>query len=81
MALGPLQLPPYVVLEIFDWLPTQHEHGIFNKGEWNEKTFTFDRNESCMYLVNHFKKIRLIEGVHHARRRVLKERKEKDALK
>ena len=37
-----------------------------------------DHNESCMHLVSHIKKIRLIEGVHHARRRVLNAR-EKEA--
>jgi hypothetical protein len=49
LALGPLQLPPYVLLEIFDWLP-------------------------LMAHVRHYPKIKLVEGVHHSRRRACAKR-------
>jgi hypothetical protein len=58
MAFAPLHLPPYVVLEVFDWLPTwQRVDGI-------------DWNKSYMHLVSHIKKIRLIEGVQRSRKKV-----------
>ena len=83
VALAPLHLPPYVVLEVFDWLPTKEPVSweIVDDDDEVVDVLHADRNESCMHLVSHIKKIRLIEGVHHARRRVLDAREEKDALK
>ena len=83
VALASLQLPPYVVLEIFDWLPTKEpvSYEIVVDHEEVVEVLHIDRNESCMQLVSHFKKIRLIEGVHHARRRVLDAREAKKSMK
>jgi len=50
MAFAPLLLPPYVLLEVFDWLPTM------------SPVDGLDANDSCMHLVSHIKKIRVIEG-------------------
>ena len=52
IAFAPLRLPPYVLLEICDWLPVYY--------------YGSDENESLMHLVSHVKKIRLIESVHRA---------------
>jgi len=70
LAFAPLQLPTYVLLEIFDWLPTHAQiAGI-------------DYNESSMYRVSHIKKIRLIERVLvQSRRAVLAAREKRVTLK
>ena len=47
-----MRLPPYVLLEIIDWLPVEYEG--------------CDENESLVHVVSHVKKIRLIESVHRA---------------
>ena len=52
IAFAPLRLPPYVLLEICDWLPVAYDGS--------------DGNESLMHVVSHVKKIRLIESVHRA---------------
>ena len=52
IAFAPMRLPPYVLLEIYDWLPVAYPAS--------------DENESLMHLVSHVKKIRLIESVHRA---------------
>jgi hypothetical protein len=59
VAFSPFELPPYVLLEIFDWLPTRHEVQGCN---WNQ---------SSMHHVSHIKKIRLLEGVQRSRKAVL----------
>jgi len=69
VALAPLQLPVYVVLEIVDWLPTRRPL-IFHHS-------VIGLNESCMHLVSRFKKVRLIEGVYHSHKSILAVRAKK----
>ena len=52
IAFAPLRLPPYVLLEVIDFLPVVYDGS--------------DENESLMHRVRHGLKIRLIESVHHS---------------
>jgi len=59
IVFAPVRLPPYVMLEIVDWLPTPNAiEGI-------------DFNESCMHRVSHINKIRLLvrfQGLYTAKK-------------
>ena len=68
LALAPLFLPPYVLLEICDWLPVEYEYGS------NGVKSKSDPNESHVHLVDHYKKIMLINGVHRSVRTILERR-------
>ena len=52
IAFAPMRLPPYVLLEVIDFLPVEYEGS--------------DENESLMHRVRHGLKIRLIESVFHS---------------
>ena len=47
-----MQLPPYVLLEVIDFLPVEYDGS--------------EENESLVHRVRHFNKIRLIERVYHS---------------
>lgn len=53
--------PPYVLLEIIDWLPYTHSSNIEECRYCDISKTGF---KSCICEVNHLKKIRLIEGVY-----------------
>ena len=61
VVLAPIRLPPYVLLEIVDWLPVVHID---------------DENESLAHRVSHVKKIRLIEGVQRSQRTIDRQREQ-----
>ena len=63
IAMAPLRLPPYVLLEIVDMLPAVYEGA--------------DENESLLHVVSHLKKIRLIEGVQRSQRKIDEQREGK----
>jgi len=59
IVLASLRLPPYVMLEIVDWLPTPNAiEGV-------------DFNESCMHRVSHINKIRLFVRFQEVHNRLL----------
>jgi hypothetical protein len=72
IAFAPMRLPPYVLLEICDWLPVKYE--II---DWNSVIGRSDMNESMMHRVRHIKKIRLIEGVQRSQRNIDEQRAKK----
>jgi hypothetical protein len=63
MVFAPLRLPPYVMLEIVDWLPTPCAiEGV-------------DFNESCVYRVSHINKVGLFVKFQEVYNRLLTRRK------
>ena len=62
IAFAPMRLPPYVLLEIVDWLPMYEDA---------------EADQSFMQLCPHIKKIRLIEGVQRSQRNIDEKRQEK----
>jgi hypothetical protein len=66
---APLQLPPYVMLEIVDWLPTP----VAIEG--------VDFNESCVHRLSRFNKIRVFERFQEVYRRFQNERTERESKK
>ena len=73
IAFAPMRLPPYVLLEIFDWLPVKYEIVGWRQVEY----WRSDENESLMHRVRHIKKIRLIEGVQRSQRNIDEQRAKK----
>ena len=68
LAFAQLFLPPYDLLEICDWLPVEYEYGP------TDAKSKSDPNESHLHLVEHYKKIMLINGVHRSVRTILERR-------
>jgi len=62
VALAPVRLPPYVLLEIFDWLPTPKPVKC--------DEYETDLNKSCMQSVPHISKINLIVGVQQSTNKI-----------
>ena len=56
IAFAPLRLPPYVLLEVIDFLAVEYDGS--------------DENESMMHRVSHVKKINLIVGVQRSQRNI-----------
>lgn len=65
VAFSSLELPPYVLLEIFDWLPVIDETDV-DEENWIHR--------SAMHLVPHVRKIRMIESMQRNRKKVLAQR-------
>jgi len=65
IVFAPLRLPPYVMLEIVDWLPT---HVAIKD---------VDFNESCIHKVSHINKIRLFVRFQEVYNRLLFTRSER----
>jgi hypothetical protein len=89
MAMAPLQLPPYVLLEIIDWLPVSMQDLVkygFITGEFilppaaGAYIDDIGANVSCMHFADHVRKIRLIEYVKRFHQRMLAHREGESEL-